>query len=313
MRVMVTGAAGFIGAHLCRALAAEGVDVVAVDCFLQDSYDASIKRRAARNVTADTGIEVLELDIRSDLPEHVWQDVDAVVNLAAMPGLMKSWENFELYNSCNIGGVNRLLQQAHERGTPHFIQVSTSSVYGKTATGGEGDPLNPISPYGVTKLAGERLVAAYGATFGMPFSILRYFSVYGPGQRPDMAYHIFAERILREEPIVVYGDGCQSRSNTYVGDVVSGTVACVLGGSLMRPVNVSGGEVIALLDAIAILEETLGMRAILEFKPARPGDQRHTNGDSSLARDLLGYEPRTTVRDGLAAQAEWHLLMRQSA
>lgn len=313
MRVMVTGAAGFIGSHLCRALSACGIDVVGIDCFLDDSYDADIKRAAAAALSSSFGIEIKECDIRTDLAPSAWDGIDTVVNLAAMPGLMKSWQDFDLYDSCNVGGVNRLLLEARARGVSHFVQVSTSSVYGATATGGEGDALNPISPYGVTKLAGEPLVAAYGATFGMPFSILRYFSVYGPGQRPDMAYHIFAERILSGEPIVVYGDGRQSRSNTYVGDVVDATVSCVLGSGLMRPVNIAGGEVIELLDAIALLEETLGSRAILEFQPARPGDQRHTNGDSSLARELLGYQPVTTVREGLLAQTEWHLRMRRSA
>ena len=313
MRVMVTGAAGFIGSHLCRALSARGIDVVGLDCFLDDSYDASIKRRAAAALYSSFGIDVMECDIRADLPSAAWDGIDTVVNLAAMPGLMKSWQDFDLYSNCNVGGVNRLLLQARSRGISHFVQVSTSSVYGSTATGGEGDPLNPISPYGVTKLAGERLVAAYGATFGLPYSILRYFSVYGPGQRPDMAFHIFAERILSGEPIVVYGDGRQSRSNTYVGDVVDATVSCVLGSGLMRPVNIAGGEVIELLDAIALLEEMLGSRAILEFQPARPGDQRHTNGDTTLARELLAYQPVTTVGEGLLAQAEWHLHMRRSA
>lgn len=313
MRVLVTGAAGFIGSHLCRALNASGIDVVGIDCFLDDSYDASVKRAAAASLNAACGIDVMSCDIRVDLPPVAWEGIDTVVNLAAMPGLMKSWQDFDLYSSCNVGGVNRLLLEARARGVSHFIQVSTSSVYGTTATGGESDPLNPVSPYGVTKLAGERLVAAYGAAFGMPYSILRYFSVYGPGQRPDMAYHIFADRILSGKPIIVYGDGRQSRSNTYVGDVVAATVACVQGGSLMRPVNIAGGEVIELLDAIQLLEEMLGSRALIEFQPARPGDQLHTNGDSSLAKKLLGYQPATGVREGLLAQAEWHLRMRRSA
>lgn len=310
MRVMVTGAAGFIGANLCRALSSAGIETVGVDCFLAASYPAEIKRANAAEIEALPGVTMIEADIRAPLPDAAFDGVGAVVNLAAMPGLMKSWEAFDLYQGCNLTGVHRLVEKALAGRVEHFIQVSTSSVYGSIATGSESDPLAPISPYGVTKLAGEKLVSAYGASRGLPFTVLRYFSVFGPGQRPDMAYHIICERLLDDEEIPIFGDGLQSRSNTYVDDVVAGTIAALGAEPAGATMNIAGGQTIGLLEAVAELEIALGRRARLTFLPARPGDQRHTAGDGSLARQLIGFSPRTDVRDGLRAQAEWHLQRR---
>jgi UDP-glucuronate 4-epimerase len=310
VRVLVTGAAGFIGTHLCRVLDARGIDVVGVDCLLPDSYSADIKRENAEAVSALAHATMVIADIREDLPTSAWDGVSAVINLAAMPGLMKSWEFFDLYQSCNLTGVHRLVEQGLDRGIEHFVQISTSSVYGTLATGSEDDPLQPISPYGVTKLAGERLVAAYGASRGLPYTVLRYFSVYGPGQRPDMAYHIICERLLDGEEIPIFGDGQQTRSNTYVADIVEGTVRALLAEPSNATMNIAGGDTLSLLDAVAVLEESLGRSARLAFHPPRPGDQRHTRGDVSRAHELIGYQARTPVREGLTAQAAWHLARR---
>jgi len=307
VRVLVAGAAGFIGTHLCRALDAQGIDVVGIDCFLPDSYAAEVKRANADELDVLPRVEVVVADIREPLPRSALDGVTSIVNLAAMPGLMKSWDDFDLYESCNVTGVHRLIEDAVRLDVEHFVQVSTSSVYGTFATGSETDPLTPISPYGVTKLAGEKLVAAYGASRGLPFSVLRYFSVYGPGQRPDMAYHIICERLLADEEITIFGDGAQSRSNTYVSDVVDGTVRALLAPADGATMNIAGGETVTLLEAVAMLGEAVGRAPRLAFEPARPGDQRHTRGDASLAERLIGYRATTHVREGLRAQAEWHL------
>jgi UDP-glucuronate 4-epimerase len=306
MRVMVTGAAGFIGSHLVRELDRSGVPVVGVDCFLADSYDPAVKRDVGARLAELPNVTMVEADIRDPLPASTWSGVTAVVNLAAMPGLIKSWDDFDLYQSCNLTGVHRLLEGAMSAGIDHFIQISTSSVYGSLATGSEEDPLRPISPYGVTKLAGERLTAAYGASFGVPYSALRYFSVFGPGQRPDMAYHIVCEKLLDDEPITIFGDGLQSRSNTYVHDIVRATVLALEAGPTNETMNIAGGETISLLDAVRILEDELGRSARLEFAAARPGDQRHTQGNTEKAERLLGYRAAMPVEEGLRLQAQWH-------
>lgn len=306
-RVIVTGAAGFIGSHVCRRLDGIGIDVVGVDCFLPDLYDAGIKRQNAQELRTLRHVSMVEADIREALPVGTFDGVDVVVNLAAMPGLVKSWQDFDLYSSCNFHGVDRLVRQSMDHRVAHFIQISTSSVYGALATGAETDALNPVSPYGVTKLAGEKLVGAYGATQGLPYTVLRYFSVYGPGQRPDMAYHIICERLLADREIPIFGDGLQSRSNTYVADVVDATVGAVLSKPQNATMNVAGGESITLLGAVEAIEAALGRTARLDFQPARLGDQRHTLGDATLASSLLDWRATTGVLDGLRAQAEWHL------
>ena len=307
MAVLVTGAAGFIGMHIVRALSARGEFVRGIDCLLEESYDPDIKRSNFNFLCDLYGVEMINFDIRDPLPTRLWKDITAVINLAAMPGLMKSWSDFDLYQGCNVTGVHRLLESSMEVGIDHFIQVSTSSVYGRQASGGENQLPKPISPYGVTKLAGERLVSAYGASLGLPYSILRYFSVYGPGQRPDMAYHIFCERILEGSEIDVFGDGLQSRSNTHVADVVNGTLLTLEKGPLNATANLAGGEVVSVLESIEILEEVLGKKASVVHHDSRPGDQRETLGDYDLLRSRVGYAPVIGIQEGLASQAEWHL------
>jgi nucleoside-diphosphate-sugar epimerase len=230
-----------------------------------------------------------------------------------MAGLMRSWTDLELYASCNILATNRLIEAARRAGIGRFVLASTSSVYGTEAVGDEDRPLEPSSPYGITKLAAEKLVLAHVALHGFPATIIRYFSIYGPRQRPDMAYHLFIEAMLDRRPITVFGDGEQTRSNTYIDDAVAGTILALERGAVGGIYNIGGGRTISLNDAIALIGEHVGTEPIIERQPARPGDQRHTSADVSRARDALGYAPTVEPRDGLGRQVAWHLARRGMA
>lgn len=304
MRIVVTGAAGFVGSHLCEALVADGHDVEGVDC-LTDYYAADLKRENLAGLLGTKGFEFSETDLRTADLEALLDGADAVINEAATPGLMLSWTDFERYQSTNVSAVKRLLDACVAVGVGHLVQASTSSVYGTLATGPEDSVCRPVSPYGITKLAAEHLIRAYGESFGVPFTILRYFSIYGPRQRPDMAYRIFCERLVRGESITVHGDGRQSRSNTYVADAVAATIA-----ALMRPpngstFNIGGGREIELLEAIRIIASRLGVEPVVEFAPTRPGDQRRTVADISAARRELAWEPEVEPEQGLRAEVDW--------
>lgn len=306
VRVVVTGAAGFVGSHLVQALVDDGREVVAVDCLLPDSYDPAVKVANLDLVEGLPGVEVQIRDLRTDRLDDVVAGADAVINEAAMPGLMKSWTDFELYANCNLLAVDRLLRAAESAGVQRFVQISTSSVYGQYAVGDEGQATEPYSPYGVSKLAAEKLVLAHVANFGLPAVILRYFSLYGPRQRPDMGYHIFCEAMLDGRPLTIFGDGAQTRSNTHVRDAVRATVTALQKGSPGDVMNIAGGDSIGLLDAIAVLADELGVTPRLDHARPRPGDQRDTYGDTALAAEVLGWKPIIGIDAGLREQAAWH-------
>lgn len=305
-RCVVTGAAGFIGSHLCEALTARGVHVIGIDAFIP--YYPRERKEANLSVLRErANFEFHELDLRQSDLAPLMDGCDVVFHLAAMPGLMKSWSDFALYNTCNCDATLRLLEAARAVRLPHFIHVSTSSVYGKEATQGEDAPLRPFSPYGITKLAAEHLCRAFEANFGVPITILRYFSVYGPRQRPDMAYHILIRSLLKGEAFTLYGDGEQTRSNTYVSDCVAATILAAekRDVSIGEVFNVGGGEIVSLNQVIQKLESIIGRKAIIERKPARPGDQKHTAANIEKARRLLGYNPVTPFDAGIRAQVDW--------
>ncbi|CAN5650795.1 NAD-dependent epimerase/dehydratase family protein [soil metagenome] len=304
MRIVVTGAAGFIGSHLSERLVADGHDVVGVDCFT-DYYGRADKEANLEGLLAAPGFRFVEADLRTDGLEGILHGVDVVVNEAATPGLVLSWDDFERYQSCNLSAVKRLVDACINVGVGHLVQASTSSVYGSEATGAEDAITLPVSPYGVTKLAAEHLLRAHSETYGLPITILRYFSIYGPRQRPDMAYRIFCERLLAGEPIVIYGDGGQSRSNTYVSDCVSATVAAIARPADGSIFNIGGGRELALLDAVRLIGEILGVEPVLEFREARRGDQRRTVADTTRARRELGWEPQVLPEEGLRMQVGW--------
>lgn len=305
-RCLVTGAAGFIGSHLCEQLLARGHDVVGVDAFIP-YYPRVLKENNLIALRKTAGFTFHEVDPRYDELTPLLEDVEVVFHLAAMAGLMRSWSDFNLYLTCNVEGTQRLLEAARHSNISHFIHGSTSSVYGRFATGSEESALAPCSPYGVTKLSAEYLCRSYAETFGLPLTILRFFSVYGPRQRPDMAYHIFIRALLNNEPITIYGDGEQSRSNTFIDDCVQGILLAFeqreksTGGVF----NLGGGQVITIKQVVSILSELCGKKPQLTFEQARPGDQRSTAADISKIHRLLGYTPTTSVLAGLQAQLEW--------
>ena len=305
-RCMVTGAAGFVGSHLSEALTSRGIDVVGVDCFIP-YYPRPVKEANLAVLRSRPNFHFHELDLRQGDARALLEGCDVVFHLAAMPGLMKSWSDFSLYNTCNCDATLRLLEAARDVKLPQFIHISTSSVYGKEATQGEDAPLTPFSPYGITKLAAENLCRAFTANFGLPVTVLRYFSVYGPRQRPDMAYNILIRTLLSGGTFTMFGDGEQTRSNTFVADCVRATMLAAdkRDAAIGQTFNVGGGEIVSLNDVIRRLEQLTGKTARIERKAPRPGDQKHTAANIDKARRLLGYSPTTPVNDGLAAQVAW--------
>jgi nucleoside-diphosphate-sugar epimerase len=306
MRILVTGAAGFIGSHICERLVAESHDVVGIDAFIP-YYPRAIKESYLSLLNGEPRFHLIEADLRDSALTELVADCDAVIHLAAMAG-PASWDQFDQYLSCNVTGTQRLLEALRSAGDlehRRFIQISTSSVYGTDARGNEDSPLRPSSPYGITKLAAEQLAFAYHRAFGLPTLALRYFSIYGPRQRPDMAYYIFIRALLRNEPITIFGDGEQSRGNTYIDDCVAGTLLALLSGRSGEVYNLGGGTPITLNAAIAILEDATQTTAVRHYTSARTGDQRHTLADISRARAALGFEPRVEPAAGLRAQVAW--------
>lgn len=304
LHVLVTGAAGFIGSHVAEGLLAAGHRVTGVDGFT-DSYDPALKQRNLTGLLAQPGFTFAQADLATDPIAPLLDGVDVIVNEAAMPGLVRSWSDIEAYSRDNIVAVQRLLEAATQRGIELFVQASTSSVYGRVATGDETAPTRPVSPYGATKLAAEHLVEAYADSFGLNAIVLRYFSIFGPRQRPDMAYTIFIHRLAAGLPITVFGDGEQTRSNTFVEDCVRGTLLAIARGRPGEVYNIGGGEVISLNQVIEVLGELLESPVHVRYAAPRPGDQRHTQAAIGKAARELGYAPRTDPVTGLAAQVAW--------
>ncbi len=309
MRIVVTGAPAFIGSHLSEALVAGGHDVVGIDAFV-DYYPRPIKEANVAGLAEAPAFTLHELDLRTDELAPVIAGADAVVHLAAMAGLLRSWTEFRSYMDCNVLGTQRLLEATRAANVERFVHVSTSSVYGRDAVGDEDQPLRPISPYGVTKLAAENLVLAFVDAFGLNATVLRYFSIFGPRQRPDMGYHLFIEALLDGRTITIFGDGEQTRTNTFVSDAVAATVAAITRGERGAIYNVGGGEAISVNEAIAVLADHLGVEPSVVHGPERPGDQRHTAPDTSRARRALGYAPSVGAADGLRRQADWQRARR---
>ncbi|MCE9626644.1 MAG: NAD-dependent epimerase/dehydratase family protein [Candidatus Eisenbacteria bacterium] len=303
---LVTGAAGFIGSTLTDRLLADGVRVTGVDCFT-DYYDPALKRRNLEGASRHPAFQLLPLDLAtadlSALPE-----VDVVFHQAAQPGVRASWgREFATYTSHNVLATQRLLERYQKTALERFVYASSSSIYGDAESYPTSESVlpRPFSPYGVTKLAGEHLVLLYGRNFGMPVTALRYFTVYGPRQRPDMAFHRFCRALLAGEPITVYGDGKQSRDFTVIADAVEANVRAWKRAAPQGVYNIGGGSQVEVVEAIALLEERLGVKAQLKFEPRPPGDPMRTRADAARLQADLGYATTVSIGDGLAAEAEW--------
>lgn len=308
MKILVTGAAGFIGSHLTEALLIGGHDVVAVDALLPNLYPVERKKSnwdllgSLENVP-----ERIQLDLREPFHASIIEDCDYIFHLAAMPGLSLSWEQTQLYIDCNLLATANLLKACNLEKLKKFFYISTSSVYGRSIKGDESSNVSPISPYGVTKLAAEAMVAAYSDATGMPFSIFRPFSVYGPRQRGDMAFNIFIGKLIRDQEISIFGDGSQSRTNTYVSDLVSGLIAGIKNANHGEIYNLSGTEQYSVLEVIDLLARILDKTPRLLFQSERLGDQQETKTILTKAENDLGYFPSTTLDVGLARQIKWQI------
>ncbi len=308
-KIVVTGGAGFIGSHLCEALLQRDHDVTALDSF-DDFYDPRIKRRNLETAAANRLFTLVEGDIRDEgaVDRAIGDDVDVVVHLAARAGVRPSIEQPLLYTDVNVLGTAVLLEACRRHGVGTFIFGSSSSIYGNNekVPFAESDPAdNPISPYAATKKSGELLCHSYHDLYGMAITCLRFFTVYGPRQRPDLAIHKFARLISAGEAIPVFGDGSMMRDFTYIDDIIDGILRSADRAGGYHIYNLGESEPISLSELIARLEETLGRTAIIDRQPLQPGDVDRTFADVSLARQELGYQPSTDLRTGLARFVEW--------
>jgi UDP-glucuronate 4-epimerase len=309
MRALITGAAGFIGSHLSERLLADGWTVVGVDNF-DDFYDPQIKRRNISDCLKNKNFQLVEADIRDGdaMDKAAGEDVRIIVHLAAMAGVRPSIAQPLLYADVNINGTMLLLELAKKHGIDKFIFGSSSSVYGnnKKVPFSEDDSVDfPISPYAATKKAGELICHTYHHLCGMSITCLRFFTVYGPRQRPDLAIHKFAKLIEQGKPIPVYGDGSMMRDFTYIDDIVNGIVAAMGRCDGFNIYNLGESKPITVNDLIAEIEKALGKKAIRQFQPLQPGDVERTYADVTKAARDLGYQPATSIRAGLEQFAAW--------
>lgn len=309
MKALVTGAAGFIGSHLTERLLRDGWTVVGVDSF-DTFYDPAIKRRNIAGPLSHPAFRLVEADIRDKaaMEQAVEPETDVIVHLAARAGVRPSIAEPALYADVNINGTVTLLEAARMRGVPKFVFASSSSVYGnnKKVPFSESDNVDfPISPYAATKKAGELICHTYHHLYGLAVNCLRFFTVYGPRQRPDLAIHKFARLIEDGKPIPVYGDGTMMRDFTYIDDILNGVVAAVDRCTGYEIYNLGESQPIALGDLITEIEHALGKKAIRQRLPLQPGDVDRTYANVAKAQSQLGYRPSTDIRTGLTRFVAW--------
>lgn len=311
MVILVTGGAGFIGSHLCGRLMSEGHQVVCLDNF-NDFYNPGIKRRNIQEAMGEAQFELIEGDIRdTQLITRIFRDqtFDVIVHLAARAGVRSSIDFPKLYEEVNVQGTINLLESCREFGTKSFVFASSSSVYGgnrKVPFSEEDRVETPISPYGVTKRAGELFCYSYHRLFDINITCLRYFTVYGPRQRPEMAIHKFTRLIDGSEKVPMYGDGQSMRDYTYIDDIIDGTLGAISRNKGYEIYNLGESCTIRLVDLIRMLEEALGKTAIIEGLPEQRGDMPITYANIEKARRKLGYTPRVSMDEGIGRFVEWY-------
>jgi UDP-glucuronate 4-epimerase len=313
--ILVTGAAGFIGSHLVDRLLRDGWEVTGVDNF-DDFYAAGLKRDNIADHVEHSAYSLVEADIRDPdaLLTRLTRRYDVIVHLAAKAGVRPSIAQPALYQDVNVRGTHNLLEFAKARRIPHFVFASSSSVYGvnPNVPWTEADHvLQPISPYASTKVSGELLGHVYSHLYGIRFIALRFFTVYGPRQRPDLAIRKFAQLILNGQRLPLYGDGSSRRDYTYIDDIVDGIVAAIgYRATRYEVINLGNNEAISLADLVQMMGEVLGIRPSLELLPEQPGDVPQTWASIEKAYRLLGYEPKTSIRVGLECFASWLAAIR---
>jgi nucleoside-diphosphate-sugar epimerase len=307
MNALVTGAAGFIGSHLATALLDRGASVTGIDCFA-DYYPRAIKEANLAPIRGREGFTFLESTIQAARLDAVLDGVTHVFHLAAQAGVRKSWgRDFQVYTANNVEATQILLEAVVGRPIERFVYASSSSVYGDHVPlpTREDAPLQPLSPYGVTKLAAEHLAHLYSVAHGVPAVSMRYFTVYGPRQRPDMAFHRFFKAVERGNPIPVYGDGQQTRDFTFVADAVSATIAAATRGRPGRVYNIGGGSRVTVNQVLEKIARIAGRPVTICREPDQKGEMRHTYADTSLAREELGFAPQVSLDNGLEQEHRW--------
>jgi UDP-glucose 4-epimerase len=307
MNALVTGVAGFIGSTLADRLCADGSDVVGLDCFT-DYYPRALKERNLAGLRGQSRFRFVESSLGEADLGSLLADRTHVFHLAAQAGVRKSWgRDFSVYTVNNIEATQVLLEACTRHPIERLVYASSSSVYGD----GVSLPMRedalpqPVSPYGVSKLAAEQLCYLYHVNFGVPTVSLRYFTVYGPRQRPDMGFNRFIRATLSGAPIAVYGDGEQTRDFTFVADAVSATVAAATRGGAGRVYNIGGGSRVTVNEVLEMIGRVAGRRPVLRSEAAQKGDMRHTYADTSLAQRDLGFSPTVSLEEGLAAEHQW--------
>ncbi len=306
---IVTGAAGFIGSHIAETLLQKGEEVIGIDEF-NDYYDPFFKNKNVTFLQSYNNFKLIEADIQFLDWKSLLKDVDVVYHQAAQAGVRASWgKGFRSYTERNISATQVLLEAAKDaKNLQRLVYASTSSVYGDAETLPTSELIcpKPVSPYGITKLAAERLCGLYHKNFGVPFVALRYFTVYGPRQRPDMAFHKFYKAAIEDEAIPVYGDGLQTRDFTFVSDAVAANLAAATVKDAVGEIfNIGGGSRVVLKEVLETMEEIIGKPIKRNHIEKAMGDARHTAADVSKAKQILGYQPQVSLQEGLTKEWEW--------
>ena len=306
---IVTGVGGFIGSHLAETLLNQGDKVIGIDEF-NDYYNPTLKRQNISQFQNHPGFQLIENNIQSLNWSELLVDVDVVYHQAAQAGVRPSWgKGFLDYTERNINATQIILEAAIDApNLKRLVYASTSSIYGDAETFPTPETVcpQPVSPYGITKLAAERLGKLYHQNFGVPCVYLRYFTVYGPRQRPDMAFHKFFKWILQDQPISIYGDGQQTRDFTFISDAVAANLlAAIVPLAVGEVFNIGGGSRVVLAEVINIMEEIVGRPIKKNFVEKARGDARHTSADVSQAKTILGYQPQVSLEEGLRREWEW--------